>query len=92
MAIPQQTKLRLQNDIFMTKCCVADDDCGGRIEWNHALIYGGRRVQEWWSILPMCSYHHANTDRKDIRKKINAIMRERSGGEIEKYEKIRKFL
>lgn len=92
MAIPDETRERLSADPFMSKCCVQDGECGGRIEWNHALLFAGRRQQFWWSILPMCSSHHSKTDRYDIRSKVNAIMRERSGGELEKFEKVKKWV
>lgn len=42
----------------MTHCIIFDDDCSGRIEWNHAFTYAGKRVNELWSILPMCHKHH----------------------------------
>ena len=90
--IPIEIRERLAADSFMYQCCVADDDCGGKIEWNHALIYAGKKVEVWWAILPMCLYHHANTDRKDIRKKLVRIMRKRSGGELKEFEKVKRYV
>jgi len=92
MAIPPKTRDMLSEDMFMQICCVADEECEGRIEWNHALIFQGRRQQVWWSIVPMCVFHHRYTDRPDIRTKVNAIMRERSGGQLEEFEKFKKWL
>lgn len=56
--IPQEVRDKLGDDPFMKKCCVADKTCSGRIEWNHHLQFAGKRQNEWWGILPMCSSHH----------------------------------
>ncbi len=34
--------------------------CGSRteIEWNHALIYSGRQVNELYAIVALCKHHH----------------------------------
>lgn len=92
MAIPEDVRDRLSKDPFMQYCCVADQFCEGRIEWNHALIFAGVRQQFWWCILPMCHYHHEHTDRPDIRTQVNAVMRIRSNGELDNFEKVHKFI
>lgn len=78
----------LSKDPFMKQCCVNDSECSGHIEWNHALKYQGERQNILWGIVPMCVYHHSVTDRKDIRAKVVAIMRERGGEEVKQFEKI----
>ena len=89
--IPPALRAQLAKEPRMYKCCVADDECNGRIEWNHALQYSGRSVQAFWCILGMCSYHHSITDRKDIREKVVAVMRELGGDEVRQYEKVQKL-
>lgn len=43
----------------MRRCIIAGkDECDGRIEWHHAFSYGGKRVDEIWSLLPACTKHH----------------------------------
>ncbi len=32
--------------------------CAGRITWEHAIIYGGKKVQERWAIIPLCARAH----------------------------------
>lgn len=87
--IPWETKERLIADPFMKACCL----CGAPdVQWHHNLIYGGAALQEWWSILPVCRVHHRDADKKDVRSLLNRIMRKRSGGEIERYEKVKKFI
>ena len=40
----------------MKKCIHAG--CSGRPEWEHAFIYAGRQINERWSIVPVCAFHH----------------------------------
>lgn len=40
----------------MEKCI--HPDCPNRPEWEHAIIYSGKQVNEVWSIVPCCKYHH----------------------------------
>jgi len=28
------------------------------ITWEHSWIYGGKKIQEIWAIIPLCWYHH----------------------------------
>lgn len=56
--IPAYLRSKLAQDKFMSQCCVMDETCWGRIEWNHHFQYAGRRMNEPWGILPMCQSHH----------------------------------
>lgn len=52
----------------MQKCCY----CGStvNIEWNHALIYSGKQIDEWYAIVPLCASCHRGefgTIRKEIK-------------------------
>jgi len=60
--IPAKIRQYLAEDRFMTRC-VHDylnetDECEGRIEWEHCFTFAGKQVQEKWSIVPCCTYHH----------------------------------
>lgn len=55
--IPVAIREQLSDDPFMSDCIV-DFDCVGRIEWDHAFKYQGKRVNELWAILPKCHKHH----------------------------------
>lgn len=55
--IPPDMREQLAADPFMSRCIIYKD-CEGRIEWNHAFSYAGRRRNVIWGILPMCSKHH----------------------------------
>lgn len=47
----------LKADPFMRMCIVAHE-CEGKVEWHHAFMYAGKRVNEVWAILPLCKKHH----------------------------------
>src|SRR3990167_1326227 len=57
---PLPTKLRQQlaNDPYYSKCARFDEECSGRITWELAFTYAGRQINEKWSIIPLCEYHH----------------------------------
>lgn len=45
----------MADDPWMKKCCY----CGKQpVEWNHALFYRNRQIQEVYSIVPLCLEHH----------------------------------
>lgn len=56
----------LSQDPFMKKCIIWHyfvgnevlQDCEGRIEWQHSTTYAGKRINELYTILPMCHKHH----------------------------------
>lgn len=68
MRMPIQKKIRdtLNDDPWMSQCIIRHyffgnevlKDCEGRIEWQHAMTYSGKRVNELYTILPMCHKHH----------------------------------
>jgi len=89
MAIPNDIKKQFDIDPFYKKCCLC---CATPVEMHHNLIYGGRQVNLLWAILPVCHACHMLADRKDFRSRLNAIMRERSNGELSKFEKFKKFV
>ena len=62
--IPSKLRQQLTADPLYKKClryeilndhyCCPDPLTGKLIEWEHALIYGGRQVQERFAIIPIC--------------------------------------
>lgn len=59
--IPKKVKDEILQDPFYRFCARAkepDEICIGRITWEHALLYGGKQVQEKFAIIPLCEYHH----------------------------------
>ena len=70
--IPTDVREKLASDPFMSKCCLPDKTCEGRIEWNHHLKFAGKRMSEWFGILPMCSSHHRRE--AQFRESLDRIM------------------
>lgn len=42
-----------------------DGACGGRLTFEHAIIYGGKQLDEAWAIVILCSRHHAVNEYQD---------------------------
>lgn len=58
------------------RACVRahEGNCSGRLTKEHAIIYAGKQLQEEWSILDVCEYHHAVNnfqDRGNLKKEIH---------------------
>lgn len=43
-----------------------DHDCRGRITREHALLYGGRKIDESWAIVLLCAWAHSVDEWQDI--------------------------
>ena len=57
--IPPAIREELSNDPYMVRCVLEFlPPCNGRIEWQHAMTYAGSRVNELYTILPLCQKHH----------------------------------
>jgi hypothetical protein len=79
MAIPKPLLEDILKDNWYKECCVADDECSGRIEFHHVLIVGGRQLQEKFAIIPVCSgYHHQFAERSDLKEKFLHIVLSRA--------------
>jgi len=87
--IPMKLREEMSHDPFMEKCCLADHNCIGRIEWHHALIFAHRQVQERFCILPACSgYHHRYAERRDIKTAFKCVWLNRATNEeLQRYSK-----
>lgn len=71
--IPEGIKKQLEAEPNV--CALRDyPPCGGRITWEHAIIYAGRQVNEVWAIIKICECHHGvNTyqDGGNFNKELN---------------------
>lgn len=57
--IPPKLRKLLAADPEYYRCCLLGySECGGRINWHHAITFKGRQLQERWAILPTCERHH----------------------------------
>ncbi len=69
--IPKEIRDVLSEDTFMRDCIVAHE-CEGRIHFDHAFKYAGKRVNELWSILPLCAKHNMGvTSHVEVLRRMN---------------------
>lgn len=54
--IPDDVRKQLQDEPDV--CARLSDECSGRITWEHALYYAGRKIQDRFAIIKLCEYHH----------------------------------
>jgi len=87
--IPQKLREDMSNDPYMKKCCFPFiHDCQGKIEWHHALIFGGSQVQEKECILPICQAIHEKARNTDVKEILDLVMYSRMSPEqMKKYSK-----
>lgn len=90
--IPKEMREQLSEDPFMKRCALWDSECEVRIEWHHAISYAGKRVNELWAIIPLCTKHHREESKN--RAAITEITKDRilhfkAGKEVkDKYPKL----
>lgn len=88
--IPKELADEMSNDVFYSRCARSNSSCEGRITWEHAFIYAGKQIQEKWSIIPLCEFHHSVCrfqDGGDLDKEQNQFiaLKRASDEELAKY-------
>lgn len=68
-----RSKWAMEDLLGMRRVCMRADEenCGGRLTKEHAIIYAGKQLQEEWAILDICEFHHGVNnyqDRGDLKK------------------------
>jgi hypothetical protein len=62
--IPRAIRDDMGTDMEYTRCGLQGllgelvGPCAGRVTREHAMYYGGSKVQERWAIIPCCAKHH----------------------------------
>lgn len=57
--IPPKLKKEMGADPYYKVCAHKDENCDGRVTWEHTIIYASKQLNEKWAIIPICAYHHA---------------------------------
>ena len=62
--IPLKIRKQLAEDPNMKVCIYTSEDapnhdCGGRITFEHAIVYSGRQVTDAWATVPCCENHNS---------------------------------
>ena len=85
--ISKAIRERIAQDPYYKKCARANEDCKGRITVDHAVMYAGTRLDDYWSLIPTCWEHHLG---KHFSRNINqAIAYSRATDEdLKKYPKL----
>lgn len=64
--ISEHNKYIIAHDPYYKICARSEDGgCDGRITIEHAIIYAGRQLDELWSLIPLCEWHHAVNKHQD---------------------------
>lgn len=50
----------IQDDPFYEECIYPD--CMRMPEWEHALYFAGKKINEKFAIVPVCPYHHRHAN------------------------------
>lgn len=76
--IPLKQRSEMALDPYYKVCArkhsLNDHECVGRITWEHAIIYAGKKVQAVWAIVPLCEWAHSVNSCQDgggLNKEIN---------------------
>lgn len=75
--IPIKLRSELNTDPYYKICARYKQhghECGGKITFEHTVIFAGKQVQEKWAIIPLCEKAHAVNgyqDGGDLDKEIN---------------------
>ena len=82
--IPKAMRVKMANNPFYWKCCITGSKLN--IQWHHNLIFGGKRVNEIFAILPVTAeVHRHEAVHKD---ELNRIMLNRATDEeLERYSR-----
>lgn len=40
-------------------CSFLDENCDGRITWEHAVQFASKQMDKAWAIVKICEYHHS---------------------------------
>lgn len=68
MAAKPEYKTCLRYTALKDHICEADPLNGKLIDWEHAIIFAGKQVNEVWAIIPICWYTHRGPG---LKKEIN---------------------
>ena len=97
--IPQELRDSMSMKPFYKKCCIANDNCFGRIEWHHHKTHKGTRLNKEWCILPVCQHHHGRANIRNTRERMDWVALNRASdqelkeiSQAEDYIKTREML
>lgn len=58
--------MSIEEDPFYRTCVRGNEGtCKGRITIEHSIIFAGRQLDDMWSLLPVCEFHHGVNNHQD---------------------------
>lgn len=86
-------KLQSEKEI----CALKDENCSGRITYEHCLTYGGKQIDEAWAIVKLCEWHHSVNKYQDggglnKEKNVWVALNKATDDELLKYSKCINYL
>ena len=89
MSIPAKEKEKMSNDPFYKVCCLTGRN-DEKIDWHHAMRFGGKNVQEAFAIVPITEsihkYHRGITT--EVNDQImHVVLNRATDDQLRKYSK-----
>lgn len=85
--IPKKLREQLSEDPYYSVCARENEECSGRITWEHACYYSGHKINEYWAIIPLCFFHHLGPGLKKNTNQAIAYSRA-TDADLQKYSKL----
>lgn len=73
-SVKEQIAAHPLSGLCLRRLALKDHNCQGRITWEHAVYYAGKRVNETWAIVQLCAWAHSVDQFQDgggMNKRIN---------------------
>ena len=99
--MPMKLRRECENDPAYSRCarqealhdhiCQPRPSDGQLIEWEHAIIFAGKQVNEKWAIVPLCWYVHSGPG---LVKEINVwlALNQAKDSELDAVSKVLKYV
>lgn len=74
--IPPKLREEMAKDPFYSTCSLYgqhNHTCEGKVTWEHAMIYGGKKIQKKWAIIPLCEKGHNVNEFQDDHSMLKAL-------------------
>lgn len=65
--LPLKQRSEMAADPEYSRCALQGlHECGGRVSWEHAMYYAGKKIQDRWAVIPICSLGHGVDQYQDM--------------------------
>jgi len=91
--VPKKLRKELSGDPEYSRCAlIGYHECGGRITWEHAIIFAAKQVQARWAIIPLCAAgqnvdQYQDSGRMDKKRNVWVALNRATGQELRSVSK-----